>query len=127
MLQRLKNRFAGAGVAVALAGLPAGALAQSAGTSGVAAGAALYNADCAVCHQPSGAGGIHFGDAVSADLRAPGLEQTYHGSDALILRAILQAKDETGAPLDLPMPAWSGRLTAAQADEIIKYLHTLRG
>ncbi len=88
-------------------------------------GKALFDADCAVCHQASGAGGIHFGSAVSADLRAPGLEETYGHNDALILRAILQAKDETGAPLDLPMPAWAGRLFTAQAAAIIAYLHTL--
>ena len=92
---------------------------------GIVAGKALFDANCAVCHQASGAGGIHFGDAVSADLRSPGLEATYHGDDAMILRAILHARDENGAPLDAPMPAWSARLSRAQAKEIIAYLHTL--
>jgi mono/diheme cytochrome c family protein len=100
--------------------------AQKSGTApGIDVGKALFDANCAVCHRASGAGGIHFGNAVSADLRAPGLEATYHGDDALILRAILHAIDQNGAPLDAPMPAWTGRLSSTQAKEIIAYLHTL--
>lgn len=102
------------------------AAAQSPETAqGTVAGKALFDANCAVCHRASGAGGIHFGNAVSADLRSPKLEATYHGDDALILRAILHAMDQNGAPLDAPMPAWSGRLSSTQAKEIIAYLHTL--
>jgi mono/diheme cytochrome c family protein len=91
----------------------------------VAAGAALFASDCASCHRADGSGGMKFGSAVSADLRAPGLETTYRGSDKLILRAILYAKDQDGERLDHPMPAWKGRLSVAQAREIIAYLHTL--
>lgn len=99
---------------------------QNSGTAaGVTAGKALFDANCAACHRASGAGGIYFGNAVSADLRAPGLETTYHGDNALILRAILHAIDQNGAPLDAPMPAWAGRLSSTQAKEIIAYLHTL--
>ena len=102
------------------------AAAQSPGTApGIVAGKALFEANCAICHRASGAGGIHLGNAVSADLRSPGLEATYHGDDALILRAILHARDQNGAPLDAPMPAWAGRLSSTQAKEIIAYLHTL--
>lgn len=93
--------------------------------SGVTAGGALFATDCASCHRADGSGGMKFGSAVSADLRAPGLETTYHGSDKLILRAILYAKDQDGERLDHPMPAWKGRLSVAQAKEIIAYLHTL--
>ena len=54
---------------------------QNSGTAaGVTAGKALFDANCAACHRASGAGGIYFGNAVSADLRAPGLETTYHGN-----------------------------------------------
>jgi mono/diheme cytochrome c family protein len=91
----------------------------------IGAGKVLFDANCAVCHRASGAGGIHFGDAVSADLRSPGLETTYHDDDTLILRAILHAMDQNGAPLDAPMPAWSRRLSTGQAKEIVAYLHTL--
>jgi mono/diheme cytochrome c family protein len=85
------------------------------------AGKILFDANCSVCHRTSGAGGVHFGAAVSADLRAPGLETTYHDDDALILRAT----DQDGARLDAPMPAWAGRLSTVQAQDIIAYLHTL--
>jgi mono/diheme cytochrome c family protein len=89
------------------------------------AGQALFLQNCAACHLATGAGGVHFGNAVSADLRAPELETTYHNNDALILRAILQAKDEDGEPLDPPMPAWAGRLSQTQAGQILAYLHKL--
>jgi mono/diheme cytochrome c family protein len=89
------------------------------------AGKTLFVQNCSVCHQASGAGGLHFGNAVSADLRAPELETEYHNDDSLILRAILYAKDETGAPLDAPMPVWAGRISTAQAKDILAYLHTL--
>ncbi|HQT63756.1 MAG: cytochrome C [Acidocella sp. 20-57-95] len=91
----------------------------------VANGATLFASNCASCHGSNGAGGMKFGSAVAADLQAPGLEKTYHGSDKLILRAIMLAKDEDGDRLDQPMPAWKGKLTEAQAKDIIAYLHTL--
>ncbi len=89
-------------------------------------GKTLFLAHCSACHLASGAGGVHFGNAVSADLRAPGLETTYHNSDKLLLRAILDARDETDEPLDAPMPAWRGKLTQSEAQDIIAYLKTLK-
>lgn len=89
------------------------------------AGKALFDSHCAVCHTKTGAGGLKVGSAVSADLRLPGLENAYHHNDALILRAILQGKDEEGGPLDMVMPHWKGELTAAQATEILSYVKTL--
>ncbi|HQU03133.1 MAG TPA: c-type cytochrome [Acidocella sp.] len=68
----------------------------------VANGATLFASNCASCHGSNGAGGMKFGSAVAADLQAPGLEKTYHGSDKLILRAIMLAKDEDGDRLDQP-------------------------
>ncbi|GLR66555.1 hypothetical protein GCM10010909_12350 [Acidocella aquatica] len=94
-------------------------------SSQLATGAKLFAANCASCHRADGSGGMKFGNAVSADLRAPGLETTYKSSDKLLLRAILEAKDEDGDRLDQPMPAWKGRLTTADAEAIIAYLHTL--
>lgn len=91
----------------------------------VATGKALYMAHCSGCHRANGAGGVHFGKAVSANLRAPGLETTYHHSTKLLVRAILDARDEDGDRLDQPMPAWKGRLTKVQALDIIAYLKTL--
>ncbi len=87
----------------------------------------LYDEHCASCHRADGRGGVHFAHAVSADLQAPGLERDYHHSDALIVRAILEARDEDGERLDQPMPAWRGRLSPTQARAIVAYLHTLHG
>ena len=93
----------------------------------VAAGRSLFNADCVMCHHADGRGGVHFGHGVvSADLRAPGLERTYRGDDALIARAILHGVDQNGKPLHAPMPHWDGTLTVAQADDVVAYLHTLK-
>jgi mono/diheme cytochrome c family protein len=89
------------------------------------AGKALFTTNCSFCHLASGAGGVHVGSSVSADLRAPGLETTYKNSDTLLARAILQGLDETGQPLDSPMPRWQSSLTAAQTADIIAYLKTL--
>jgi mono/diheme cytochrome c family protein len=88
-------------------------------------GKTLFQAKCTACHLTTGAGGVHFGSVVSADLRSPGLEATYHNSDALLLRAILHGKDQNGQPLNAPMPVWVGRLSNAQADDIIAFLKTL--
>ncbi|OYV55916.1 MAG: cytochrome C [Acidiphilium sp. 21-66-27] len=93
--------------------------------SAVTTGKTLYMAHCSGCHRANGAGGVHFGKAVSANLRAPGLENTYHHSTKLLVRAILDARDEDGDRLDQPMPAWKGRLSKAQALDIIAYLKTL--
>ncbi|WP_298222610.1 cytochrome c [Acidocella sp.] len=90
-------------------------------------GKELYGSNCSGCHLESGAGGVHFSHSVSADLRAPGLEMTYRHNVALLVRAILDAKDETGERLDSPMPAWKGRLSQAQALDIVAYLKTLNG
>lgn len=90
-------------------------------------GKQLFQARCAACHKKDGSGGIHFGDAVSADLRAPALEKMYHHNDTLILRAILQGLDEDGQPLDAPMPHWKGAISKAQAEKIVAYLKTLHG
>ncbi len=116
MFNRLLSGFALAALPVAPA---------LAGTGDATAGKALYMQNCSACHLASGMGGVHFGQAVSADLRAPGLENTYHNSTKLLLRAILQARDEDNQPLDNPMPAWQGTLTQAQALDIIAYLKTL--
>ncbi|MDR3520564.1 MAG: cytochrome c [Acidocella sp.] len=105
--------------------LPGTALAQ-ASSPDVATGATLYADHCAKCHMANGAGGKMFGSVASADLRAPGLEQTYHNNDNLILRAVLEAKDQDDVPLNKPMHAWKGKLTTTQARDIIAYLHTLR-
>ncbi len=91
------------------------------------AGKRLFDADCVMCHRADGSGGVHFGHGVvSADLRAPGLERTYHHDDSLIVRAILTGRDQRDKPLHAPMPHWGGTLSVAQARDIVAYLHTLK-
>jgi mono/diheme cytochrome c family protein len=115
----LKRVLSGIAFTIVLAG---GSLADA---NSVSAGKALYVSHCSGCHRANGAGGLHFGKAVSADLQAPGLENTYHHSTKLLVRAILDARDEDGDRLDRPMPAWKGRLSRAQALDIIAFLKTL--
>lgn len=88
-------------------------------------GKQLFDSRCATCHKKTGAGGLKFGTVVSADLRSPGLEKMYHNDDNLILRAILQGRDEDGQPLDAPMPHWKGVIGKKQAQLIVGYLKTL--
>lgn len=90
-----------------------------------ASGKELFQSRCASCHKANGEGGVKLGDAVSADLRAPGLEDMYHHSDIMLLRAIMDGKDEDGEPLDAPMPHWKGSLTTQQGEKIIGYMKTL--
>lgn len=89
-------------------------------------GKKLFDSDCASCHKMDGSGGMNLGNnVVSADLRSPGLENTYHHDDKLIMRAILYGKDEDGGALESPMPHWNGQLSKQQAKDIISYLKTL--
>ncbi len=90
----------------------------------VAAGAAIFKSHCVVCHKADASGGIHFGATESADLRAPELEKQYKETDALIMRAMLDGKDEDGEDLAKIMPRWRGRLTDAQAANVIAFLKT---
>lgn len=88
-------------------------------------GKQLFDSRCAGCHKKDGSGGLKFGEVVSADLRSPGLENMYKHDDNLILRAILQGRDEDGQELDAPMPHWKGVIGKQQAEKIVKYLKTL--
>jgi len=91
----------------------------------VAKGKRLFEANCAVCHKANGSGGVKLGTATSADLRAPDLEQAYHNDDALVRRAILDGKDESGEALDPVMPRWRGRVSRQDVKAIIAFLKTL--
>ncbi|HQT88885.1 MAG TPA: cytochrome c [Acidiphilium sp.] len=91
----------------------------------IATGKLLFRNNCAICHKASGVGGIHFGKVASANLQSPHLEMVYHNKDSLIARAIIDAEDQHDRPLNHVMPAWRGRLTGMQVQDIIAYLRTL--
>lgn len=92
----------------------------------VATGHQLFEAKCSVCHKSNGKGGVHLGEATSADLDSPALETRYHQDDKLMRRAILDGIDEEGQPLDKAMPRWRGQLTPQQAADLVAYVKTLR-
>ena len=77
-----------------------------------------------VCHKTDGSGGVHFGATESADLRAPELESRYKETDALLVGAIMDGKDEDGEDLAKIMPRWRGKLTEAQVTDVIAFLKT---
>lgn len=111
-------------------GMMGGGSGMMGGGSGMSGGASMMGAHlfenrCAVCHRSDGSGGIKLGTLISPDLRAPALEQMYHKNDTLLRRAILDGKNEEGAPLDPVMPRWRGRLSRQEADSIIAFLKTL--
>ncbi|HEX9017164.1 MAG TPA: cytochrome c [Chloroflexota bacterium] len=87
-------------------------------------GQTLYQANCASCHRADASGGVKVGSATSADIRWSAIGSTLK-TPALVERAILQGKDETGAALDPAMPRFQGTLTTAQAADITAYLQTL--
>ncbi len=89
-----------------------------------AAGAAIFKSKCVVCHKADASGGVHFGATESADLRAPELEKQYKETDALLMRAMLDGKDEDGQDLAKIMPRWRGKLTDADAANVIAFLKT---
>lgn len=92
----------------------------------VAAGKTLFAQKCAVCHKQDGSGGVSLGDVKSADLQSPALEVQFHENDAMMKDAILIGKDEEGKPLDKVMPRWKGKITDAQADDLVAYLKTMK-
>lgn len=101
------------------------ATSSSAGT--LQTGRSIYRANCASCHGANGAGGLHFGGAVSADLRAPELENMYHGSDKALEQAILAGTNADGERLSPAMPRFEGSLTETQVSDLLAYMKTLHG
>ncbi|MDJ0932756.1 cytochrome c [Breoghania sp.] len=89
------------------------------------AAADLFNQNCASCHGENGAGGMRIGNATSADLRAPGLENMYHGNDKALAGAILNGINEDGDKLSPVMPLFQGSLTSDQVSNLIDYLKSL--
>ncbi|HET7207027.1 MAG TPA: cytochrome c [Terriglobales bacterium] len=79
-------------------------------------GADLFKSKCAMCHGPDGKGetamGKKFGlkDLGSADVQGK--------SDADLNGIITNGKDK--------MPAYKGKLTSEQIDEVVKFIRTLK-
>ncbi len=91
-------------------------------------GQALFAANCASCHGASASGG-KVGTTDVPDVRWGAIGSTFKNDPALVQRAILKGLDESGQPLDAVMPRFgdTGKLTDAQAADIVAYLQTLTG
>lgn len=71
-------------------------------------GAAIYAANCAVCHGPEGEGGV------GPSLQGVGA----HGREPLI-EVVTNGRGE--------MPAWAGRLTPEEIGAVVDYISTFEG
>lgn len=90
------------------------------------AGRNLYSSKCASCHSADGSGGKLVGAVVASDLRAQKLGEAYGSNIALMRRAILDGKNVSGADLNLAMPRFRGKLSEADATNIIVFMESLR-
>ena len=79
---------------------------------------------CAACHGVNGAGGVHVGGAVSADLRHAALvtHMKHPYTLALIERAIAKGIDSDGQALSPVMPRW--QMSAADLHDVAQYVFT---
>jgi mono/diheme cytochrome c family protein len=79
---------------------------------------------CAACHGMNGAGGVHVGGAVSADLRHASLvtHMKHPYTLALIERAIAKGIDSDGQSLSPVMPRW--QMSAADLHDVSEYVFT---
>jgi mono/diheme cytochrome c family protein len=79
---------------------------------------------CAACHGVNGAGGVHVGGAVSADLRHAALvtHMRHPYTLALLERAIAKGIDSDGQPLSRVMPRW--QMSATDLHDVSEYVLT---
>lgn len=77
-----------------------------------AKGATLFTQNCAACHGENAAGGAVGPTLVSAELKAQ--------SDDFFREVILKGRPGT------TMPAWEGRLSAQDIEDVIAYLRSLQ-
>lgn len=80
------------------------------------AGADLYKAKCASCHGASGAGDTAMGKNLK--LKDLGSAEVQKQSDAELTTVIEKGKK--------PMPAYEGKLTQDQIQDLVKYIRTLK-
>ncbi len=107
-----------------LAGCGGGAAGSQAGSVNLAAGQALYEANCAACHGINGEGEPNWKapDANGIYPAPPhdGSGHTWHHADALLLQVI---RDGSGVP-NSKMPPYGAILSPAQTEEVLGYIKT---
>jgi len=94
------------------------ALALIASTSGFAAdtGAELFKSKCAMCHGPDGKGQTAMGKKLNIrDLSSPEVQKQ---SDTELANVIAKGKGK--------MPAYEGKLTNDQIQDVVKFIRTLK-
>lgn len=79
-------------------------------------GAAIYKAKCAMCHGVDGTGNTPVGKSMK--VRSFKSDEDVKASDAALIK---DTKDGVGK-----MPAYAGKLTDAQIQEVVAYIRTLQ-
>ena len=79
-------------------------------------GAAIYQAKCAMCHGPDGAGQTPMGKNLK--LRPLGSADVQKQTDAELVKWITDGKGK--------MPAYKGKLTPADIDAVVGFIRTLK-
>ena len=112
----------------------ASTVAASAGSWGSAAeireGKMLFERNCASCHGAQGSGpGVDWKKKM-ADGRFPppplnGTAHTWHHKPELLARIIREGGKTYGKAFDGWMPSFGEKLSAAQIESVVKYLHSL--
>ena len=84
-------------------------------TAAQGAGKNIFTSKCSICHGPDGSGKTSMGKALNiADLHSEAVQKT---SDADLRSIISNGKNK--------MPAFKGKLTDAQIDDVIAYIRSL--
>ena len=85
------------------------------GQSPADAGATTFKAKCAMCHGPDGAGKTAMGDKLKIrDLRSTEVQSQ---NDDALAQIVTKGKEK--------MPAYDGKLTKEQIDQVIVYIREL--
>jgi mono/diheme cytochrome c family protein len=79
-------------------------------------GAALYKAKCAVCHGAGGSGQTAVGKSMR--LKALGSPEVQRQNDQALIKIVEAGKGK--------MPAYKGKLSAAEVKQIVSYVKTFR-
>jgi cytochrome c6 len=105
----MKNSLRAAAMILLAASIAAPAFAQS-------AGAATYKAKCAMCHGPDGTAATPVGKMMKVpSFRDPAVVKT---PEAALIAITKNGKGK--------MPAYNGKLSDAQINEVVSYIRTLQ-